>query len=368
MATVLYSTDYELFLGANFVPERKVLIEPTERLLSAYEALGAPLTLFADVASIWRHRELQRDDFPRLAESQMQEAIRRGHDVQTHLHPHWLFASPDGGAWSFPPAKYLLGNIAADAEDCYRLSRDLLLRCKRYLESLLQQVDANYRCIAYRAGGYGVQPNDRAIFSALTDAGFLIDSSIVPGMRLLSKVHEIDFRGVPHQPNYRIACTGINTAAVRGVYEIPVIAGRMSPAGYMRALLAYARSRRPSSNAEWRQHGRGVLQIEPETTGRLRRILRSTLRKLSLLSRRWEMLALSDDAAMMFSLTKSYIGRFASGPVYFSMISHPKTLTSAMLRALGEYHKKMHLHYGSGFRALSFQAAAAEVNRDTSPI
>jgi len=35
---ILYSADYELYLGENFLPENEVLIEPTIALLAAWTA------------------------------------------------------------------------------------------------------------------------------------------------------------------------------------------------------------------------------------------------------------------------------------------------------------------------------------------
>ncbi|MBF0128091.1 MAG: hypothetical protein HQM02_12890, partial [Magnetococcales bacterium] len=89
MLYILYSADYELYLGSNLQPEEEVLIQPTGRLLATCDRLHIPLTLFADLACLWRYRELGSTRFPDSAEAQLQNAIQRRHDVQTHLHPHW---------------------------------------------------------------------------------------------------------------------------------------------------------------------------------------------------------------------------------------------------------------------------------------
>ena len=39
MTRILYSADYELYLGENFLPENEVLIEPTIALLAACERI-----------------------------------------------------------------------------------------------------------------------------------------------------------------------------------------------------------------------------------------------------------------------------------------------------------------------------------------
>jgi hypothetical protein len=48
---------------------------------------------------------------------------------------------------------------------------------KTYLETLLQPVDSSYRCIAFRAGNWAMQPSSAAI-SALLANGIRMDSSV----------------------------------------------------------------------------------------------------------------------------------------------------------------------------------------------
>ena len=70
--------------------EEKVLIDTTEALLTVSEELGIPMNIFCDVACLWRYRKLGQQDFPNAVEKQLRQAIVRGHDVQAHIHPHWL--------------------------------------------------------------------------------------------------------------------------------------------------------------------------------------------------------------------------------------------------------------------------------------
>jgi hypothetical protein len=107
---VLYSIDYEIFWTYND-DEVRVLIEPTERLLRQAEELGVRYTLFVDVLCLFRYRELGLHHFVDAVEDQLRDAVLRGHDVQTHLHPHWLTAERKDRIWSFDSRTFLLGNI-----------------------------------------------------------------------------------------------------------------------------------------------------------------------------------------------------------------------------------------------------------------
>src|SRR5262245_17827716 len=77
------------------------VFDPAARLMETAEGAGARLTFMAEMGEyFW----LQEHD-PAIAgrmESQWREAIRRGHDVQLHLHPTWLpecGARYEGGRW-----------------------------------------------------------------------------------------------------------------------------------------------------------------------------------------------------------------------------------------------------------------------------
>ena len=75
---ILYSADYELFLGGNYCDEKEVLIDPAQDLLERCRALNIPLTLFADTASILRYREQNIPGFPTLAEHRTEGCTRPG--------------------------------------------------------------------------------------------------------------------------------------------------------------------------------------------------------------------------------------------------------------------------------------------------
>ena len=97
MIYILYSNDYELYLGGNYRPESEVLIEPTRKFLGACEEVGIPVTFFCDSACMWRYRELGNTEFPNLAELQLKEAVGKAgivkratchtfrHSFATHL-------------------------------------------------------------------------------------------------------------------------------------------------------------------------------------------------------------------------------------------------------------------------------------------
>ncbi|MFO0722371.1 MAG: hypothetical protein U1E65_01230 [Myxococcota bacterium] len=370
MLYVLYSSDYELFLGGNRLPEAEVLIAPTERLLDAAETLGVPITLFADVACGWRYRELGQPAFADAMDAQLRRAIRRRHDVQTHLHPHWLTAGierhRDGSTrYQADASRYLLGNWAP-GEGLRAFVRGLLRRAREHLVDICTPEDTGYRCVAFRAGGYGLQPHAEDILGALLDEDYTIDSSVVPGMVLESNVNRIDFRAVPRRGNYRLAPErGLSVAAEAGIFEIPIPTAEASAARRATAAsLVRTGIRRlwPGRRSPESARGYPIQASEQARPATRREVL---LRKLEQVRQGFSMLELNNDPALMLEVTHRWIEAHQrpGQDLYFSFSSHSKTITDANLRALSRYHRGLVDRYGQGIRAIRFQDAAAQLGR-----
>src|SRR5262245_27879716 len=97
---VLVSADYELFHGRNFQSADDVLFGPTQKMFDVCAEHQVPITLFADICSVWAARKFGLNDFASRFESQLLESAKLGHDVQLHIHPHWLVSKYEGGQWA----------------------------------------------------------------------------------------------------------------------------------------------------------------------------------------------------------------------------------------------------------------------------
>jgi hypothetical protein len=187
--------------------------------------LDLKLTLFCDICCLWRYKELGKMDFPLQVENQMKYTIGEGHDVQCHLHPHWQFTDFNNGSYKFDLDKFLLGNLSPDIKVCEEMIYGLLKEGSEYLQNLLRPINPNYECIAFRAGGYGIQPNTRIIIEALIRAGYAIDSSVIPGLVWKTNVNQIDFSDYPNDANYFLSghpdLFELNNKR-KGIFEIPI--------------------------------------------------------------------------------------------------------------------------------------------------
>ncbi|MEY2539399.1 MAG: hypothetical protein QOG67_3139 [Verrucomicrobiota bacterium] len=175
MLNVLFTLDYEIHGNGDGSPY-DLMVEPTARMLDLFDAYGAKLTIMADVAEILKFREYRdqfgRDDYHYEAiVAQLQDAIRRGHDVQLHLHCSYFNARFENGKWQQDWTEY---NFAGLSEE--RINEVLGIG-KSFLEEQLRPVDPGYRCYAFRAANWAVSPS-RNVVRALIRNGFEIDTSV----------------------------------------------------------------------------------------------------------------------------------------------------------------------------------------------
>jgi hypothetical protein len=369
MIYILYSDDYEVFMGGNYLPEKAVLVETTERLLSACENVGIPITLFCDLMCLWRYRELGYNAFPDVVDNQLKQTIKRGHDVQVHIHPHWLeteiiFDKKGGNRYLFEPSIFLLGNWVSESGLTLRdFCINIFTKAKTYLEDLLYPVRNGYRCVAFRAGGYGIQPHAKEILEALYNTQFLIDSSIVPGLIQKNNVQAINFSMVPRKGNYFVSPEfGLNQISKEGIFEIPLLALRPGEGNW---LLAKAFPRGVINRFK---HGGnknlGFSALSSNSDVLQIKILSSILKAIKVIRRGWWCLELQPDVDLMVDCTRRYIDQYntSNEDLFFSFSCHSKLTNPTLLDGLKRYHLLLNSIYGNQLKAITFQEAARILN------
>jgi len=205
MVYLLFTADYEIF-GNGTGDVRCCVINPTNQLLDLCDRYGAKLTLFFEVCEYWAFKaakaqgKLEHLDYDPAMEmaNQAQDAVRRGHDVQLHIHPQWLNAEIRDGVWQVDLSLWRIPSLSKSQ------LLDVFQRGKMTLEEMLRSVDASYRCLAFRAGALGIQP-EQSVLQAIRIAGLSVDSSVVPGMQMNDGFAVFDFRDTPRKPVYRIS-------------------------------------------------------------------------------------------------------------------------------------------------------------------
>ena len=227
MKEVLLTIDYEVFLGKETGSVKDCMIEPTEKLISIIKHNNSKMTVFWDILHYYRLLQLE-NDFPELKEDislikkQILELIEKGHDIQLHIHPHWLDAKYENGKWKF---KYDRFNIHKLSNEYNRYDINTIIGCitisKKLIEDLTRKANPNHNIIAYRAGGYLVEPFDK-IYNALKDTDIYIDSSVCPDFSNNNEIFSFDFKSYPKRIYYRFDTSLKNINEQGKFIEIPI--------------------------------------------------------------------------------------------------------------------------------------------------
>lgn len=322
MLNICITFDYELFMGENFLPEEEILIRPSDAIGQMLRDVGVSATFFADVCCPMRYRELERFAFPQQFDDQLVRLHSLGHDVQLHIHPNWLAADEVGEKVRFERDKFRLHNWA-DGDD-YGNVTQIIRSGKRYLEDLLTPADPAYRCVAFRAGGYCIQPEQK-IARSLLDAGLVIDSSVCCGFAHEGDGMSYDFRSFREPFNCRFS-ESVGFAAQSSektddaIFEIPI-------GGYARFPQRLIASRLNAPIQKEEARGKTMsLQGAAESRSLLHRI-RSSVKAVNMLTYD------SYNAKAMTYMVRSLAKR-TKGEVFFAVIAHPKMMHDAQLANL----------------------------------
>lgn len=320
MLVICPTADYEIYLGRNLLPPEAVLFEPARKLLALWDEFGIRATLFADVCSAWRHRECGSPEFADRFEAQLRDAVAAGHDVQLHLHSEWLSATRGADSWSFAPRTGSLHDLGFDREDP-RGAPALIRRGKRYIEELLGPARPGYRCMAYRAGGWILQP-ESPLIAALHEAGIRVDASVIPGARLLRTDYRIDYRAVPDRTYWFVdpeRGLAVDSGRREDLLEISIAAYR-GPMLPLHHALSQMRLRRRARRAP--EPPRGSPMVTTSRRPGLRRRMQMKYQKLNIP----RALDVADTHEAMLTTLRWYLRHFdcESQDQVVCMNGHPK--------------------------------------------
>jgi hypothetical protein len=221
---LLLTVDYEVF-GNGSGDVRRHMVEPTGRMARTCEKFGMPLTVFFEVEeflAFGRERDKLIDmlGYDPAAEIRAQaiDLIRRGHDLQLHLHPEWVGSVFVDGQWRLRPDQRSVESLFETQEEISIYIRER----KAVIDALYEEAGSGRRVTAYRAGAFCAQPG-RKLLRALAENGILVDSSLVKGMVRKDGHVQLDFTGAPEgRRHWRVAMDVACEAAGGHVIEIPI--------------------------------------------------------------------------------------------------------------------------------------------------
>ena len=246
--------------------------------------------------------------------------MKRGHDVQLHLHPHWLDAKYENGKWKFIYARFKLHNLSSerDKKDINTITGCVSIS-KKLIEDLIRKVKHDYVVNTFRAGGYLIEPFDK-IKAAFLENEIKIDNSVCPNLFNDDGVFSYDFRFYPDKQKYNFELVPKEIVKAGSFTEIPITTVKIPV--IINILFTFIRILK-YRNLESERKGSGVGEFRPNTL---------LYRKLfSFLKPRMNQLTLDNNFRELFSYLVSRV------PEYSTIIVHPKLLKSHSLKILDEY-------------------------------
>ncbi len=226
----LLSLDYELFFGCQTGSVEHCLIRPTHELAQVADKHNIHLSLFVDALYLQRLAEEARR-FPRLqsdldAIRQQLVALReQGHDIQLHLHPHWLHSSFDGEHWQLDTGRYKLHDFPAAQV------ASMVGSAKKVLTSLIGET-----VFAFRAGGWCLQPFTY-IAPALQEHAIWLDSTVFAGGISDDQARWFDFSSAPVKDFWYFDDDPTRENQQGAFLEVPISALRVTPNLFWRMAL-----------------------------------------------------------------------------------------------------------------------------------
>ena len=201
---LLFTFDYELFLGDKSGSVDASLIKPTDQLIKLLNHYNRKGIFFVDTTYLIRLKEIAnkyenaRKDFDNI-KSQIVKLVATGHSVFPHIHPHWLDAKYDEqtNEWSLKDfMKYRFASINTE-QRAFLFEESINI-----LNEIIRPVNPDYKIDSYRAGGWSIQPfsDFKPYFKK---HGIVNDFSVIPGKYNVSTAHVFDFRNVPVKNIYR---------------------------------------------------------------------------------------------------------------------------------------------------------------------
>lgn len=343
---ILLSFDYELPLGGVSRSYDHSLFAPAKRLLRFANHHKVPLVFFADVLSDLRFSQKGITSFSDPFQMQLREAIDAGNDIQLHLHPHWLNTEVKQDRF-IPGSPFMLGEYAENGQP--EKIREIVDQGVDHLQSIARKSDSAYQCVAYRGGGYNLEPGSREILSALIANDLKYDSTIVPGYVFYSQQNRVDYRKVPKKPNWFLhPGEDIRYPSEKGLWEIPVAS---APKRFFEMPTAFKMKKYAHRAPELRGkmiHSSGKLNIKE---------------KLPMLMAH-RMLTVDNftySQNYLNGILDRYVSKYQNyDEISLALIGHPKSMGNYAFDLLEGFIRHVHEHYPAKARFTTLQQMAEE--------
>jgi peptidoglycan/xylan/chitin deacetylase (PgdA/CDA1 family) len=196
LKNIVLTLDYELFFGKYSGCVEKCMIEPIHLLIELFDKYDCKMTIFWDVLHYIKAKEFGITNEVIKIENSIQQLIKFGHDVQLHIHSHWIDANYLNGKWLFPTYEHY--NLQSFNEEEIL---NIVTLSKKTIENL-----TNKKVYAFRAGGWQIEPFEKLKKAFLKNEIF-VDSSVAKNKKYCGKIVKYDFVNYPIERIYKFSDT-----------------------------------------------------------------------------------------------------------------------------------------------------------------
>jgi hypothetical protein len=226
---IFFTFDYELFFGSKSGSAQKCLLEPTNELLRIAGKSNASFTFFIDAGYLVKMNEY-KNKFPALEKDyseisrQLEAIVKNRHDLQLHIHPHWLDSFYDGEKWVMNTKRYKLADFSDN-------------EAAKIFESYYRELSKFCTTpIAFRAGGWCIQPFEK-FCPSFKKFGIIYDSSVYKGGSRISEQYNFDFTGAPSKTSWRFENDPLKENSSGSFTELAMNARMYSPLFFWKLFL-----------------------------------------------------------------------------------------------------------------------------------
>lgn len=347
---IVLTFDYELPLGkaSNY---HKGLFHPADELIRCARKLKVPLVFFADICSAIRFRDWDRKNFYDPFVRQLHGALAEGHDVQLHIHPHWMTSNYTNGGF-VPSLDFSLRQFS-NGKNGWTIEQLIDLAFEN-LSSICREAVPDYKCVAFRAGGYDVEPESARILSRLQKLGVRIESSVIKGYYLNYNFSKVDYSGTPSASSWYVSSPhSLVKASDNGLLELPITSKPVSIGDIIGRRIRKTLNRHQYTNRVYQNGGKGFLSVNGKQD------LQSMMRKI------WNPAVLSLDkeyteAADLLSIVDYNVHKYASetSDLVLTAIGHPKSMGGYHLGLMETFVNSIREKYGDQVSFVTYREIA----------
>jgi hypothetical protein len=307
--------DYELFLKKSGTALNS-LLKPTKCLLDTLAKINGKATFFVDTMYLLLLKSskdpIHYDVYKQL-EEQLINIIYKGHRIELHLHPHWLEAYSSNGEWMFPSYEhYKLNSLSTEKIN------ELFKQGTELLNNIAQNADPHYSVIAFRAGGYCIEPF-KTLKKVFIENNIKIDSSVVPLMKLDGDIHNLDYSVINPISHYFFSDSIRQINTTGDFLEVPINGYNINR--YERIINLI--KNKTSKNAKIFGDGVGISMVKKRST--FEKMHSYLLHKKQY--RKFTFVGYVNKNTLIKKISKANLP-------FITFVAHPKTITVSSLQAI----------------------------------